>query len=275
MAKKYVGASTLTALMKIIKAELAGKMGAKEVLNTLESYNAETDAEKLVAASLIKEIKDQLASIVGEDGEGKVSNADKLDGKDSEEFLQVVNVITAWENYNTEDGVDDNKKAVAAALVKLLKDKIDAFDADGDGKVDVAANAEQLGGEAPEFYAKATDLEGVVKVGEDGLVPSEVLPSYVDDVIEGYMVSATDEETGVTTLTFYEDAEATTAIEPEKGKIYVDVTEGTTGQCYRWSGSTYIEVSSNDMVEISDAEVDELWNAALAEAGSDLPTEEV
>ena len=55
----------------------------------------------------------------------------------------------------------------------------------------------------------------------DGLVPAAQLPSYVDDVLE-YSALASFPATG------------------ETGKIYVDAT---VKKIYRWSGSTYIEIS--------------------------------
>lgn len=63
----------------------------------------------------------------------------------------------------------------------------------------------------------------------DGKVPASQLPSYVDDTVEGYFYSGT----------FYEDAEHTTAITGERGKIYVDLT---TNKSYRWTGAIYTRV---------------------------------
>lgn len=64
---------------------------------------------------------------------------------------------------------------------------------------------------------------GVAELDENGLVPSSQLPSYVDDVIEGNGTSAFP-TTG------------------EAGKIYVDTS---TNKTYRWSGTTYVEISSS------------------------------
>lgn len=64
-----------------------------------------------------------------------------------------------------------------------------------------------------------------------GKVPESQLPSYVDDVIEGYYFENK----------FYEDAEHTIEITAEKGKIYVDLTADPS-KCYRWSGSTYVQI---------------------------------
>ena len=73
---------------------------------------------------------------------------------------------------------------------------------------------------------------GVAELDATGKVPSSELPSYVDDIIEGYLYN------GV----FYEDAAHTTQITGETGKIYVDLS---TNKTYRWSGSGYVEISES------------------------------
>lgn len=72
---------------------------------------------------------------------------------------------------------------------------------------------------------------GVASLDANGLVPSGQLPSYVDDVIEGYYYNGA----------FYEDSSHQTAITGETGKIYVDLSTDTS---YRWSGSAYISISN-------------------------------
>lgn len=67
-----------------------------------------------------------------------------------------------------------------------------------------------------------------------GLIPAHQLPSYVDDVIEGELVSDTEF-----------DVEGFIIV-PERGKIYVDIT---TNLSYRWSGSIYIEISKSQTRE--------------------------
>lgn len=71
---------------------------------------------------------------------------------------------------------------------------------------------------------------GVASLDNTGKVPSSQLPSYVDDVIEGYYYGGK----------FYTDSAHTQLITPETGKIYVDIN---TSKAYRWSGSTYVEIS--------------------------------
>lgn len=75
---------------------------------------------------------------------------------------------------------------------------------------------------------------GVATLDGDGKVPSAQLPSYVDDIIEGYLSDGQ----------FYVEASHTTPITAESGKIYVDLT-GDKNITYRWSGTTYVEVSKS------------------------------
>lgn len=72
-----------------------------------------------------------------------------------------------------------------------------------------------------------------------GKVPASELPSYVDDVIEGYYYEGD----------FYEDSAHTTPIAGEAGKIYIDLD---TENCYRWSGSVFIQISSasSEFIEV-------------------------
>lgn len=73
---------------------------------------------------------------------------------------------------------------------------------------------------------------GVASLDSTGKVPSSQLPSYVDDVIEGYYYNGS----------FYSDSAHTELITPETGKIYVDLD---TNKTYRWGGTTYVEISQS------------------------------
>lgn len=73
---------------------------------------------------------------------------------------------------------------------------------------------------------------GVAELDNTGKVPSSQLPSYVDDVIEGYFLGNE----------FWAEASAHTKITGENGKIYVDLS---TNKTYRWSGTAFVEISSS------------------------------
>ena len=73
---------------------------------------------------------------------------------------------------------------------------------------------------------------GVAELDASGKVPAAQLPSYVDDVIEGY----------VSGDKLYKEAAHTTQITCESGKIYVDLA---TNKTYRWSGTALAEISAS------------------------------
>lgn len=79
---------------------------------------------------------------------------------------------------------------------------------------------------------------GVVPLNASSKIDETYLPSYVDDVIEGYFYNGN----------FYKESSHTTVITGEVGKIYVDLT---TDKTYRYGGSTFVEISSGTTVSVS------------------------
>ena len=79
---------------------------------------------------------------------------------------------------------------------------------------------------------------GIATLSDGGKIPSSQLPSYVDDVLEGYRKLYSD--------AYHFFSEDTT--DPEKmleetgGKIYVDLP---TNKTYRYSGSQFVEISAS------------------------------
>lgn len=111
---------------------------------------------------------------------------------------------------------------------------------------------------------------GVASLGADGKVPSAQLPSFVDDVVDSYIVSgATPLSSGWLSLT-----NGGTALTPETGKIYVIVEAGAyQNKTYRWSGSTYVEISAAPgQATESTAGIAEIATAAEVATGTDDTT---
>lgn len=108
----------------------------------------------------------------------------------------------------------------------------------GDG-VNTYAGLEYVGGELTK--AEIVKILGYTPAALDdnGKVPAEQLPSFVDDVIEGYLYEGK----------FYKEAEHTTEITAETGKIYVDVA---TDISYRWGGTKYVEIINSSIVTASE-----------------------
>lgn len=84
------------------------------------------------------------------------------------------------------------------------------------------------------------EANGVATLDASGKVPSSQLPSYVDDVINGYIVGSTPFAADWLSLTA-----GGSPLTPEEGKIYVIVSEGAyLNNSYRWSGTVYAPVGS-------------------------------
>lgn len=88
---------------------------------------------------------------------------------------------------------------------------------------------------------------GVATLGADGLVPAAQLPSYVDDVVEAYIVGETPLATDWLSMTAGGEA-----LTPETGKIYVVMTEGAyQNKQYRWGGTTYVLCNPSDVNSVN------------------------
>lgn len=80
----------------------------------------------------------------------------------------------------------------------------------------------------------AADITSVNASAITGVIDASHLPSYVDDVIEGYYSSSKFYKTKNSDGTY------ATEITGEAGKIYVNLNDNKT---YRWSGSAYVVIS--------------------------------
>ena len=158
-------------------------------------------------------------------------------------------------NKNAIDTLNGND-TTAGSVAKKIKDAIGGLDvtdtavanqfvtavSETDGKIKVSRATPTIANVSGLTAALNKKLEtslkgaasGLAELDANGKVPAAQLPSYVDDVIEGYKSGAD----------FYEDSAHTAAkkITGETGKIYVDLHTNVT---YRWSGTAYVEISAS------------------------------
>ena len=101
-----------------------------------------------------------------------------------------------------------------------------------------------------------------------GKVPEAQLPSYVDDILEGYY-KADDGK-------FYKESTYTTEITGEAGKIYIDLANNIE---YRWTGSAFIEIpksttigasSTNGNIVVNGSEVKVYDDSECIKTGDDI-----
>lgn len=267
MSKKYVGVETLQALMEILKTELDATttdvtntldlvIKKEDIINDISSYIPPAEGQdpdnKVVSAAIIKELQEAVNELMGITKEPDPENPGEppVEVNKDNVAIKFGDMIKTWEDYNVDTDAD---KVIAASLIKAMKDQIDALS---------TTIADELEG-------KKGQPGGIASLDENGKVPSEQLPSYVDDCIEGFLVETTsgEGETTTTTRTFYEADEngntpSSTEIVGEKGKIYVDLATNFT---YRWSGTTYIRINEINLTEITAEEVENIWNEVYNE----------
>lgn len=121
------------------------------------------------------------------------------------------------------DEVEDNVSEVEALLEeskKLVQKVEDRF---GETLADLEQFKKDINNRIDDFKDTIGAPRGIAPLDDFIKVPSEYLPSYVDDVLE-YATKAAFPITG------------------EAGKIYVALDDNLT---YRWSGSAYIEISKS------------------------------
>lgn len=139
-----------------------------------------------------------------------------------------VTVPTKTSDLTNDDNVvkDANYVHTDNNFTTTLKNKLDGIEDGAEANTvdsvnnktgDVTITLNELGGIPATEKGTAS---GIATLDANGKVPAGQLPSYVDDVIEGTL--------------------ATFPNPGESGKIYVD-TE--TNKSYRWSGTTYVEIS--------------------------------
>ena len=139
------------------------------------------------------------------------NNATEVFGAYASKINKIDPISITWANYQLLSEADKNSHRY------IITD----YPAQGAGQ--------QLGTAA---FKNTGVANGVADLDANGKVPASELPSYVDDIIEGYLYN------GV----FYTDSEHEHAITGETGKIYVDFVSDKT---YRWSGSAYVEISES------------------------------
>ena len=98
------------------------------------------------------------------------------------------------------------------------------------------------------FIATKAQASGLASLDENGKVPAEQLPSYVDDVIDVYATYDKSPTGDLSNISLFADADHNTPITGEAGKIYQNVTTGEPGYQFRWTGTTWSLIVSGGVV---------------------------
>lgn len=106
--------------------------------------------------------------------------------------------------------------------------------------------------EAKKVFIPLTSIgapNGVASLNESGIIPSDQLPSYVDDVIEVYATYDKDATGNLSNIKLYKDTEHSNIISTgESGKIYINITENEPSYNFRWSGIEFVYITTGGVV---------------------------
>ena len=132
-----------------------------------------------------------------------------------------------------------------AALEKEIQDRKDA-DTALDTKLQ--NNIDTLEAKHDAFVATKGKADGFAPLDENGLVPANHLPSYVDDVLEVYATYDVSPTGGLTNVQLYTDAGHQTPVVGESGKIYINVADGEPPYQFRWSGTKFVDSNTSSLI---------------------------
>lgn len=141
---------------------------------------------------------------------------------------------TACNNYT--DSAVQTAQGTLQANINAVSGRVttvEGYFTSGKAKEAVKATQDGDGEIISSTYIKATQkgvANGVATLDANGTVPASQLPSFVDDIVEGYYHNGK----------FYTTSAHTTEIPGESGKIYVDLVSLKT---YRWSGTAFVVIS--------------------------------
>lgn len=131
------------------------------------------------------------------------------------------------------------------AIAKEVQDRKDAIAA-----LESSSNAsiQALEKKHDDFVATKGKANGFASLDGNGLVPSSQLPSYVDDVIEGYATYDVSETGKLSNIKLYSDPDHTNPITGESGKIYLNITQDEPSYQFRWSGTQFVDSNTSSLI---------------------------
>ncbi len=226
LKNNYDSAYTLTSSLTATASELNQLDGVTlgtAAEGTVSTSGVSADGDNLVTEAQVKTYVDASAGADIDDTAGngdtdKVWSADKV-------YDELATKVDSSAIDDTAGNGDTTKLWSADKVYDELATKIDS--------TDIGANS------------------GICPLDSAGKVSSTYLPSYVDDVVEGYYKSADGK--------FYENRSGSadsytysTEIAGETGKIYLDLG---TEESYRYGGSTFVKITNGALSPLTNQEI--------------------
>ena len=211
-------AGTMSAADKVKLDETLPNQIAKEIQDRKDAIEALKEASE---ASLAQEIEDRKAADQALDTKLTQAIKDEADSR-AEYDNNLMGII------NTE--IQDRK------------------DADTELESKLQTNINKLEKKHDDFVATKGQANGLASLDGSGLVPSSQLPSYVDDVIEGYATYDVSETGKLSNIKLYSDPDHANPITGESGKIYLNITPDEPPYQFRWSGTQFVDSNTSSLI---------------------------
>ena len=211
-------AGTMSAADKVKLDETLPNQIAKEIQDRKDAIEALKEASE---ASLAQEIEDRKAADQALDTKLTQAIKDEADSR-AEYDNNLMGTI------NTE--IQDRK------------------DADTELESKLQTNINKLEKKHDDFVATKGQANGLASLDGNGLVPSSQLPSYVDDVIEGYATYEVSETGKLSNIKLYSDPDHANPITGESGKIYLNITPDEPPYQFRWSGTQFVDSNTSSLI---------------------------
>lgn len=144
--------------------------------------------------------------------------------------------------------VTDRGAADTALGTRIDQEVTARTNADATLKTELTINIQGVQDVLDGFIATKAQANGLASLDENGKVPANQLPSYVDDVIDVYATYDKSPTGELSNIALFENPDHTRTIVGEAGKIYQNVTEGEPTYQFRWTGTTWAPIVSGGVV---------------------------
>ena len=199
------------------KTELQGNIDAEEAVREA----ADTALDTKLTSAINKEVQDR---------------------KDADTALDT-KLTTA-----VEEEAQDREAADTALGTRIDKEVTDRTNADNALKTELTEDIQGVQDDIDTFKATKGQANGLASLDENGKVPTEQLPSYVDDVIDVYATYDVSPTGDISNIAIFADAKHITPVVGEAGKIYQNITDGEPSYQFRWTGTTWAPIISGGVV---------------------------
>lgn len=213
--------------------EKAGVMTAQDKVNLDET----------LPNAIAQEVQDRKDAIEALDGKSEAALAQEVaDRKAADTALDTKFTKAVNDEATARTSADT---ALGARIDKEIADRTEA-DTALDNKLQNNINTLEAKHDA--FVATKGKADGFAPLDENGLVPANHLPSYVDDVLEVYATYDVSPTGGLTNVQLYTDAGHQTPVVGESGKIYINVADDEPSYQFRWSGTKFVDSNTSSLI---------------------------